>query len=88
MREYLVYAPSYNFNGLFLVQANNAKEAIDKVFKQKFEWRNKEIREDNKRIGYKATSLFAKSDFKAKRIDLLHKEYGEIVGCDAGGWIR
>ena len=88
MREYLVYAPSYHYNDLFIVQAHNAKEAISKVFNSKFKWRNKEIREDNKRIGYPATALFSKSDFKAKSIESLHKQYGEIFGYDTGGWIR
>lgn len=88
MREYLVYAPSYHYDGLFIVKANNAKEAINKVFEQKFAWRNKEIKEDNKQIGYQATALFAKSDFKARSIESLHNEYGGVVGCDNGGWIE
>lgn len=87
MKEYFVYAPSYHYDGLFIVKANNAKEAINKVFDNKFKWRNKEIREDNTRIGYQATALFAKSDFKARSIESLHNEYGEVVGCDNGGWI-
>lgn len=87
MGEYLVYAPNYHYDGLFIVKANNAKEAINKVFEQKFVWRNKEIREDNKQIGYQATALFAKRDFKARSIESLHNEYGGVVGCDNGGWI-
>ena len=88
MREYLVYAPSYHYDGLFIVKANNAKEAINKVFEQKFAWKNKEIKKDNKQIGYQATALFAKSDFKARSIESLHNEYGRVVGCNNGGWIR
>lgn len=40
MRDYLVYTPSYYYDGLFIVKANNVKKAINKVFDSKFKWRN------------------------------------------------
>lgn len=87
MKEYLVYAENYPDEGLFITQANNAKEAINKVFDIKFKQRNERIRESNKRDGYQAWMPFYKNAFEAKNIESLHKEYGEIVECDGGGWI-
>ena len=82
MKEYLVYAENYPYESLFITQANNVKEAINKVFDSKFKWRNESVKERNEQAGYKLWNPFCKSDFKARSIGSLHNEYGEIVECD------
>ena len=56
-----------SYSSMFIVKAKNKKEAIDKVFKQCFEWQNQSAREE----GYKP---FARSDFEARKLDEMFDE--------------
>jgi len=50
------------YNDVYIVRANNKREAIDKVFKEYFECQNEFI----KKQGYKP---YTKSYFSAERLD-------------------
>ena len=84
MKYYIVEMPSGQWNNIFIVKANNQKDAINKVFSNAFEWRNKELKEENKKYGYYANHIYSRSDLKAIELEKRSKEdnmYVEEMIC-------
>ena len=76
MKEYLVTVCDCEN---FIVSAKNAKDAIAQVWELYYEWKNAEMREENKRLGWKANYIYAKSDLSARSLGSLHTEQGKII---------
>lgn len=67
IRYYVVTAPGYEDENVFIAKANNKREAIDIVFAQYFKWQNDEFGWDYRKIDFVAEELekiFKKSDNK------------------------
>ena len=77
MKDYLVTLN--NYSRMFIVSAKNAKDAISQVWEEHFAWRNEELREENKRLGYHANHIYAKSELTAISLGSLHNEQGKII---------
>lgn len=79
MKEYLVTMDNADWDNIFIVSAKNSEEAIRYVFDKYFKYQNKNLREENKRMGYNGNHIFTKSDFIAKSIYSLHSKEGKII---------
>lgn len=77
IKEYLVTLN--NYGGMFIVSAKNAKDAIAQVWEEHFLLINEGLREDNKRMGYHANHIYAKSELTARSLGSLHNEQGKII---------
>lgn len=75
MKEYLVTVDCIQWGRYYIVSANNAKEAVDKVYDSHFAWRKKQDRAE----GYEPVF---KKELRAKSTEKLHEEYGEVIDFD------
>lgn len=71
-REYVVTVDGNQWNNLYVVSANNAKEAINIVWESEFAWKVHQDREK----GYRPT---VKNELHAISIDSLHNKEGRVV---------
>lgn len=61
-----------SYSNIYVVKAKNKKDAIDKVFKQHFEWQNPSVKER----GY---TPYTKSWFNARRLDdMFNNDIAEL----------
>ena len=79
MKYYIVEMPSGQWNNIFIVKADNQKDAINKVFSNAFEWRNIELKEKNKECGYYANHIYSRSDLRATELEKRFKEDNTYV---------
>lgn len=79
MEEYLVTMDRADRNNIFIVSAQNTKDAINHVFEKYFFPMNSKLREENKEWGEPIYHIYTKSDLIAKSIKSLHKRGGRIV---------
>ena len=70
MNYYIVEHLYGDFNNLFIIKANNKKEAIEKIFENHFKPENTQ---ENKDKGYKP---YAKCELIAHRLDKYYEDYG------------
>lgn len=80
IKEYLVESNQGDWYNTWVVPACNAKEAIEKVWKQEgFDAQNADIRASNRAVGYQATATYRKGEFTARSIESLRRTYDEAV---------
>lgn len=79
MEEYLVTMDSADWNNIFIVSAQNAKDAINQVFEKYFIQTNSKLRKENKEWGEPLYHIYSKSDLAAKNIRGMHKRDGKII---------
>lgn len=78
IKEYLVESNQGDWCNTWIVPACNAKEAIEKVWKQEgFDAQNASIRASNREEGYQFTATYKKGKFTARSIEWLRKAYKE-----------
>lgn len=62
----------------YLVLAESFDDAKSQVLAI-FELENEEIKRYNEEIGYCADNIYTESDFKAIKIETLHKDFGKVL---------
>ncbi len=72
LKEYVVTVGGNQWDNLYIVSAQNAKEAVDIVWVEEFAWKTKMDREE----GYRPT---AKYELHARSIHDLHNKEGQII---------
>ena len=75
MKYYVVEAPYYDGEKIFIVKSDNKKMAIELVFNQYFKWRNtQKLKQD----GYE---FYRKSDFTATELEAKIAEGSNNIVC-------
>lgn len=77
MKDYIV--KEKGDGSVFIVLAKNAKDAINQIWEMNFAWRNKELQEENKRVGFQMNHIYTKSELTVRSIDSLHNDQGRII---------
>lgn len=79
MKEYLVTNDYGQWDNIFVVLADNAKDAINQVYQLYVVPMNEDIKRENKEVGYNSYRICLKSELHAKSIKNLHDENGKII---------
>lgn len=79
MKDYLVISDYGQWDNIFIVLAENTKDAIEQVYQSYVVPMNKDIIRENKEVGYNSYRICLKSELHAKSIGSLHNEYGKII---------
>lgn len=79
MKEYLVTSDYGQWDNIFIVSAQNAKDAIEQVYQSYVVPMNDSIKRENKEVGYNSSRICMKSELHARSIGSLHNEQGKII---------
>mgnify|MGYP003378622209 CR=1 FL=1 len=79
MKDYLVTSDYGQWDNIFIVLAQNAKDAIEQVYQSYVIPMNEDIKRENKEAGYNSYRICLKSELHARSLGSLHNEYGKII---------
>lgn len=79
MKDYLVTSDYGQWNNMWIVLAENAKDAIEQVWQTHIISMNEEIKRENKESHFQRYRCCRKNELHAKNIRSLHNSDGKII---------
>lgn len=82
LKEYLVTSDYGQWNNIWIVAGKNAKDAIQQVYEKHIIPMNEELKEENRKYGWKLYRLCRKNELHARSVGSLHNRDGKIISVN------